>query len=348
MGSRFRHFWIGAAVVVALAGAFPQVTPGEEPLRPDLSPLIRRVLAWLPETTETIVVGQSFTFPHPQIAGAVEPTLNQSKESFPTIVQRIALGALTEPEMEPYLKPLAEKRVLVAVRGGRNYEWVSASLPAYRTEGCTVVMFDEDLGKVGLEWVNTLRAGAKDVRMIAGRTVFVFPPTKSMRPARDSKWPGKLGVYLALLKSDTILCATSDKYLEELLERIDTPADNRALPDQLREWKYVNPAADAWMLRHNVIPKDAPRVIEGATWTMTKERFKAVYVTVPGAEENAAHLVQEVWKPALPEVRPTIERLKDGSIAVSSTVDTSGADFLFGLGMMIYWLEADSVDRRTD
>ena len=92
------------------------------------------MLAWLPENTETIVVGQSFVIRARDLRFAAYRASKQSRDFFETMPET-ALGALVEPEMEKYLKPLAGKKVVLALRGGRNHEWVSSTLPTYRTEG---------------------------------------------------------------------------------------------------------------------------------------------------------------------------------------------------------------------
>ena len=312
--------------------------------------MIRRALAWLPEDTETIVVGQSFTIRVPYVRGAIKLTVKEMKQDFHTYAQEMALGAIGEPEMAKYLKPLAGKNVVLGLRGGRNYEWVTSTLPTHRTEGCAVVIFEEELGEAGEEWIKMLSKGAEAVREIAGRNVFVFPPTKSMRPARKSEWPGKLGVYLMLLNSNTILCATSDKYLEQLLERVDTPPSNSALPDDLPEWKHVSPTAPAWMMRH-ISKGRSRRVIQGVTWSVTKEQIHVVYVPIAGEHDRTANEVRRSWQSETDAVRQPldwpakIESLKDGAVLVSSTIENLNSDTVLGLSLLnLYYLEGESGD----
>jgi hypothetical protein len=349
-------FWIIVAPVVAVVGHPLSSDPGftatkvlraEEPEQPSLSPVIRRALAWLPEDTETVIAAQSFTITVPD-PNAAELPPERSKEAFNAAIPIVALGALAEEEMAKYLKPLVARKVVLALRGARNYEWVTASLPAYRMEGCLIMIFEKDLGEAGKAWEKMLRAGADEVRRMAGRDVFVHPPTKAMRPARPWNWPGKLGVYLTMLNADTILCATSDKYLEEVLERIDMPPTRRALPDTLPEWKHVNSMAPVWILRHNSDPGERARVIEGVTWTLANDRFQAVYVPVAGEEAKAVAAVRGRWQNEALAVRPTIERQKDDTVVVSSTTENLASDVLFMYALNVYWLEADSGEDTKD
>jgi hypothetical protein len=342
------HFWMRMVCGWTLAFITFQIAHADDPDRARLSPMIRRALAWLPEDTETVVAAQSFVISAPDPDAAAEPTAEQSNHAINDATPLVALGALGEQEMAEYLKPLVERKVLLALRGGRNYEWVSGTLPTYRTEGCAIVVFEKDLGETGTEWENTLRAGPGKIRKLAGRKVVAFPPTKAMRPARSSKWPGKLGVYLAVLNSNTIVCATSDKYLEEVFERIDTPPAGRALPDSLHEWNHVDSTAPFWIVRHISNPNEAPRVIDGVTWTLTKDRFQAVYLSVAGGEDRAAAAVRRRWQPDNLPVHPTIERHGDGTVIVSSTTEKLGSEALFWFAMNRYWLEAETGDSGTD
>jgi hypothetical protein len=343
-----RHSSVVLTLVSALASVIPQVARADDAEPPALPPAIRRALTWLPEDTESIVVGQALTIRAPDMRGATERTVKKMKEEFHTYAQEMAFGAINEPEMAKYLKPLAGKKATLALRGGRNCEWVTSTLPTYRTEGCAVLIFEEELGEAGEEWIDALRKGAEAVREIAGRKVFVFPPTKSMRPARKSEWPGKLGVYLVLLNSNTILCATSDKYLEQLLERIDTPPADRALPDHLPEWKHVNSVAPAWMMRHLSKRKSRP-MIQGVTWWVTKEQIRVAYVPITGEHERTANEVRRSWQPETDAVlQPVdwaaiIESLEDGAVLVSSTIENLNSDTFLGLSLLnLYYAEAQS------
>src|SRR5262249_28728820 len=133
---------IGITVLVVASGPAvgPEVLAFEapqagEPQRPVLSPLVRRAISLLPEDTETIVVAQSIAIP--EELGSNEP--------LSTIMPLTALGELNDPEMAKLVRPLIGRKIALALRGGRNHEWVTASLPAFRTEGCTIVTFEEDL-----------------------------------------------------------------------------------------------------------------------------------------------------------------------------------------------------------
>ena len=114
------------------------------------------------------------------------------------------------------------------------------------------------------------------MRTLVGREVFVFPSTTVMESGFiQTKWQG---TYYVLLKPNTVLCASSDRYLESVLRRVDEAPQARALPDNLPEWKQVNFDAPAWMLRH--VPKAQEKVhAVGATASFL--RTSSVSSTLP-------------------------------------------------------------------
>src|SRR5262249_24036532 len=146
-----------------------------------------------------------------------------------------------------HLQPLAGRRILLALRGNRNYDWVSGSLPTHRSESCTVVVFEKGFGEAEKPLIDRLRAGAEKTRQIAGRDVFVFPPGRQMRPERIPAWRGKLGIYVVVPDSETLIYATSDTYLEDVLKGIDAKPNRWAIPEDLPVWKQIDARAGAWM-----------------------------------------------------------------------------------------------------
>ena len=314
----------------------PEAAKADEPRHADLSPIVRRALSLLPENTETVVAGHSFAIPE-----ELPPS-----EPLNTILPRTALGELNDPELAKLVRPLIGHKIALALRGGRNHEWVTASLPAFRTEGCTIVIFENDLGNAGVEWEKTARQRAAETRIIGSHEVFVYPPLGVMHKARATKWPGKMGIYLLLLDANTILCATSDKFMEEVLHRNDKPQPRRALPDSLPEWKHVDASAKWWCVRHLPQSRDpelpfvGEQVIEAITWGMEEKRFRAVFIPVAGADQSALRWVHRVWDKELFPVQPSIERREDGTIVVSANPDDLGETGLFLFALTMYWLEA--------
>jgi hypothetical protein len=94
------------------------------------------------------------------------------------------------------LNPLRGRKITCIVRGQRKHEGVS-KFGTLRSEGCAIIVFENDLGDAAREWTESLRKGAKAVRTLVGREVFVFPWTTAMDPwAKEAEWQGN---YLVLL-----------------------------------------------------------------------------------------------------------------------------------------------------
>ena len=326
----FRHFWFALLLVPALSCIAARIACGEEAKPPTLPPAMRRILAWLPEDTETIVSASSFRM-------SAAKSLEQGKFDLTAFAQMLACGDLAILDKGSYLKPLVEKKVAVAMRGGRHFEAVSA-FGSHRSEGCAVVVFEEGLGEAGQEWTDLLRRGAKDVRTIRGRDVFVFPSTVTMEGIYKLKpWQG---TYLVQLSPDTLLCATSDAYLEEVLNRVDTKPTGRALPDSLAEWRHIDPSAPAWMIRHIPGEKEKP-LIDGVTWSMKKDRFDIEYLTVANAADEVEKQARSRWERPGSGLKPEIRRAPDSSVIVSLGTEITGPT-AFLATLFIYALQNES------
>lgn len=324
------HFWFALLLVPALAGSAARIARGEEAKRPAVSPAMKRVLAWLPMDTETIVAASSFRMPAPQ-------KLDLGQIEFATFARILACGELAALEKGSYLKPLADKKVAVALRGGRHFETVSA-FGSHRSEGCAVVVFEEGLGAAGQEWTDLLRQGAKAVRRVRGRDVFVFPSAVAMEPVFKLKpWQG---TYLVLLSPDTLLCATSDAYLEEVLQRVDDKPADRALPDSLAEWRHVDPSAPAWMIRH--LPGDARKpLIDGVTWSMHKDRVDIEYLAVANAADEVEKQARTRWQPTGLDLKSDFRRSDAGTVVVSLNAKNGGPDNFLAT-LFLYALQNES------
>lgn len=55
---------------------------------------------------------------------------------------------------------------------------------------------------------------------------------------------------VAIPRPNVLLVANSLPYLQEVLERMRERKEPRALPDELPEWRFLDPAVQLWGLRH--------------------------------------------------------------------------------------------------
>jgi hypothetical protein len=308
-----RHFLF--ALLYVLGSIVPQIARGEDPKAPILPPEIRRSLAWFPVDTETLVAARSFALVTSKELDGRAQDPKPARPPFDRWLRITALEGFFEADDGKFLDALAGKKVVVALRGARNYDVVS-KFGSLRSESCLVLTFENKFDESDKRKLATLFTRRKEVRRISGREVFVFPSTTVMQSIYEKQpWQG---TFIVLLDGKTLLCATSDRYLEEVLRRVDTKPADRALADDLPEWKHLDLNARAWLLRHLPVQR---RVISGLTLSADRNGFRVVYVPFQESTADIASQVRASWiraaDPPPPEIRPQ----KDGTILVSSAVD---------------------------
>jgi hypothetical protein len=314
----------------------------DEAEKPAFSPLARRLLTWLPEDTESIVAGQSFTMPTKSDEEKLLPGSGPSEAAFATAMSARALGVLINLDGK-ILQPLTGRKIALALRGNRYFDWVSASLPTHRSESCSIIVFDEKLGLAQKQLTDLLRAGPEETRKIVGREVFVFPASRQMRQDRAWKWRGTLGIYVVLLDSETLLCATSDTYLEDTLKRMDAKAARWGIPENLEIWKHLDPRAPAWMVwQPSAILKKygGEPLVDGIAWTVRQDSIRAIYLPTEPIAERLERTTRKIWNFPNQAVQPTIERLKNNMVVVSSSTKDLNTLDQFSLAFILYQLEA--------
>jgi hypothetical protein len=302
--ARMRSFQAFIAIGLLLG----ELAYGADREKADLPAAVERVLACLPENTETIVVAQSFKIEGPRKQGV------PSDLDWPGL-QSLSLGDLPLLEEDTGLNQLIGRTVAVAVNAGRDFEVVS-SFGSLRYEGCSVIRFQESLPDAGRTLTDALRGQAREVRTIAGHDVFVFPHRTAMESLYKPKpWQGQ---FIALPAPDTLLCATSDRFLREVLERLVHPAPGkRALPAELPEWAHLDAKAPAWSLRHVGNGPAQEGSVVGLTWCLKphrRELFEARYLPVRGQN---VRFFADLWDNPMLGAHPTIAENTDGTISVT-------------------------------
>jgi hypothetical protein len=260
-----------AVLAIGLSLAWlPLAVLSEEPPTKALPKDVEQILAWLPMDTESLYVARSFDLNEPQ------PGLFGRK-----VVKVVDLKAPFFSVSAGYLRvfsdrlksPMPQAKVKLAMTGGRNAETVSV-FASVRKEGCSVVVLEKPLGDDAQQWKDALRAKSKSTRTIVDQEVFVFPEFEEMdRPRELKEWQG---TYVVLLEPDTILCATSDRYLKDLLQRQKSPGKGRSLPANLPEWKLIDTSSPAWMLWRPAADKEAG--IHGGGWMWRADVAEFIYV----------------------------------------------------------------------
>jgi hypothetical protein len=167
------------------------------------------------------------------------------------------------------------------------------------------------------------------------------------------KWEqDEWSLFVACPQRGTLLCATNQAFLEEVLLRMNREHKDRAFPDELPEWQHVNVNAPIWAIRHYrqdsaasdpsspLRPRAAANVPDSKAvglvfWFDTKPKpvAKARYLT--GAKDGV-EIATEGWRipPSERPVTLTIKEIKSGVIEISAPLPDDKSDhhlFLFVL-----------------
>jgi hypothetical protein len=263
---------------------------------------VARFWPWFPAGTETMIIARDVDMKSPfGVAQDVNNDLSTDerrtlvREGFVTLTKQTALGVLPVigggrmAEPGPYNKHLRDVRASLIVYGGRDYTPVSA-FGLLRYHGASVVVFSDDAVADIDRWMAALEKDALEVRRVDDKDVLLFPPHSPKLEAPSQ------GIFVVRLAPDTVLCATSDIYLNEMLTRMDRAPGDRALPGDLPEWSYVDTTASLWALRH--IPPVDGQKLTGLVWLMQpggRPEFKLHYLPHSGQVDPIPREWHESW-----------------------------------------------------
>jgi hypothetical protein len=259
------------------------------------------LLSALPADTETVTLARDFTFRDDE---SPAPSSPRNGEPEPPVTPRAVFDTVVVPRVVASAQPprivhdwLRGRRVSLMVAGGRDYR-IASAFGSYVYESAAAFVLSEPLGAAKEEWLRALSAEQTSSRRVAGWDVSVLPVDHSDRESHIEvqEWAGS---YVALLDDRTIVTATSDRYLEEFLDRLnagESPAPARVL-SLLRE---VSPEDDAWLLR-----------IPAANAQTRKLAMRPLFATVlwrwrGGAAPNFTGRYQPAAGRSLAEVRTAV------------------------------------------
>ena len=136
-------------------------------------------------------------------------------------------------------KHLAGKPIALALEGARHFR-SPAGLGEMPFEGCAIV-FSEGLRSEITSFAKEARSSGAKVEQIEDQEISVF-----QEKLEGDTWT----TFVAFPSENVVLVATNRNYLAEVLARLRSHNSQRALPDDLPEWKYVDTNARFWGLRH--------------------------------------------------------------------------------------------------
>ena len=198
------------------------------------------LLSWLPPDTETVVATRGpfvIRFPFDEENSS---SLTQSASEEAVKVQFADLP-LEVFYMTDLATPLRGPIVAYAMQGSRHFRRPLGDFEVTDFEGCSIVVFKDALSQNGANLMRWMEKKATSIESLAGNRVLVFHQKE-----RTAEWDN----FLAMPRPNVVLAANNREYLREVLQRIGQNKSPRALPPEIPEWRYRNPAALFWGLRH--------------------------------------------------------------------------------------------------
>jgi hypothetical protein len=311
------------ALLLSLLVNLPAVIAKDSPegARPSLT--VDQALVWLPPNTETIMVVQG-----PFELQPLEPADQKEGESPPLakILQFFACGPVAHPEKGTYLQSLKGSIVAFVLEGARGFR-SPKSLGMMPYDGCHIIVFKDDLKTAKDDFIEGLRTQNPKEEQISGQKTFVI-----QQRLEEDEWKN----YFAFPRPNVLLAATDRSYLEEVLKRMgmkEKPKD-RALPENLSEWKHVDRTAKFWGIRHY----DKANAKNDPSSPLTNEQRAAnnpdlsavglvfaynggkkdlATVKYLSASENAARIAARAWTRGQDGMKPQIREKIKGVVEIS-------------------------------
>jgi hypothetical protein len=239
-----------------------------------------------------------------------------------SVLPRLLEGLTYHPwgvRKELLIKKLAGQDVALAVEGARRFR-LPSGLGTARYEGGHVLVFRRDLGAAGDAVKKALADAAAKAQRIAGREVFALE-----EKFENDVWK----FYFAQPKPNVLVCATDPSYLTEMFRRMDRPEEQRALPKDLPEWKYVDTTARFWAVRHYGEAGDGDDVGFGEgrdKKTPPKIKYLSGGKNAREVKKAWTYVGEATWK-------PEVQQLAPGVIEVTAHLRRNGdaVHFLFVL-----------------
>jgi hypothetical protein len=293
----------------------------------DVPPQVRKVIGWLPEDTETLMVTKgSFSF-----STLEEPTDEPDKLTndergarLRQKMQQLTIGHLHALGIAELSQGLQGMKVDLAIQGSRRFT-SPRGLGSWLYEGCQIIQFHESANDAIAKAYEICQAHAAATVEIAGQTVAVFE-----RRFEQDNWR----FYVCQPQPGLLVCATNRRYLAEVLDRMENPSDTRAFPTDLPEWNHVDVKASVWGLRH--YPKNRPehdpltpgRPDPGATgltfWIPAAA--KSVEVRFLTTNEEAVEILSANWTYPMYSMLPTVKQIEPGVVGVNCIFPTDFAE----------------------
>jgi hypothetical protein len=200
------------------------------------------VLWWLPSDTESVVAARGpFALPMPPQEEDQDdrewPRKKVSATDIQSAFQELSLELVEDMELSPLLRGSV---VAFALQGSRHFRLPLRGFDVMDYEGCSIVVFKNNLGERARRIVRRLAKRAKQSDVAGTRVLLLHFKSE------QAGW----NYLVAIPRPNVLLVANSLPYLQEVLQRMGEKEPPRALPDELPEWRFLDPAVRLWGIRH--------------------------------------------------------------------------------------------------
>lgn len=295
---------------------------------------LKQILGSLPADSESLIVAN----------GPISITFESKPDrSFLDTVRPLAFSLVLTLQNGLLKEHLQGETLLMAVEGCRRFT-APKSLGMMPYEGCQVLYFDDGSHAA-------VQAAVKLCFEKALKTVQLGETKAAVFTERweQDQWT----IFVAQPQPGVMLCATNQKYLEEVLARMHRKQKARAFPDELPEWQYVNLKASVWAMRHyskKFVNADPSSPFKGPAaanvsdigaigfvfwFDPAKDQIaRAIYLSKSKA---ALSIMKARWHDPEENLTPMIKEIKPGVIEVAEPVSGNVHDAgMFILLMVLY------------
>jgi hypothetical protein len=233
-----RNVLLILCVIFGLGCGAPQAQPRSRSV-PGVTE-IPLLISWLPTDTETLLVANG-PFVMSNFWARSEDYKNRevTSEEVEKYFEGLTLS-LFNSNNGLLEKHLDGARILLAVEASRHFR-SPAGLGELPYEGCAIAFLEEDLADRRDAFMREVAQAGARVEEIEGHKVAVFQEQRE-----QDTWT----TFVTFPQDRMVLAATNERFLREMLARMGGEKGERALPDNLPEWKHVNQKAQFWGLRH--------------------------------------------------------------------------------------------------
>ena len=252
------------------------------------SQLLQQMLSWFPADTETVTaVTGPILLPELQQDSSGILSMAKSEHEVRDKFMRFPLLLLLDLG-----KNLKDEPIVAAIEGSRDF-LPPTGLGVMKSQGALIAVFAGDVTDRANSYLKDSAGKIVRTEQIEGHQVAVF-----QGKSEEDLWT----TYVAFPKPNIVVGASNEDYLREVLARIDGKQGERALPDTLSEWRYVNIHAQFWAVRHYQKPgaqtdptspfRHCPGATPddqavGLTFSFDPNKSKTATVTYLSGDENS-------------------------------------------------------------